>query len=158
MSLDLLMHRSNEVIARVRAALGQGGPTGRHYLYIFESVVDEPDEFCIRTTEEGFKSVQVLMRQAAENGAPAVLVVADMWAASNTHVEPNVSLEHVPGRHSSLVSFLHLPDGTTYLREQIYAEENGRKVFIDRDWNLSDGVLRGLFSNPWAHTDTHTSS
>lgn len=157
MSLDLIMQRSDEITARVRAALEQGGPTGRHYVYIFESVVDEPEEFRIRTNDDDFKTVSELMQRAIKSDAPAVLVVADVWCSSGTH-DPNVSLEHVFGRRSSLVSFLHLPDGTTHLREQIYAEENGRRVFIDMGWKQSEKPLKGLFNNPWTHTDTHTSS
>jgi len=160
MSFDLLIQRADELVARARAALQQGGPTGRHSFFVFESVTDDPVECAFKISTGGVGLMEQAFHKAVEDGSPAVLVISDMWVAKQNQVEDGKSLAEVVGRRSALVAFLHLPDGTSHVREQIYADENGTRYFIDRGWKQSNGVLRGLFANPWlgTHTDTHISS
>ena len=37
---DLVLSRADNLIARARASLEQGGSTGVHFLYVFENVVE----------------------------------------------------------------------------------------------------------------------
>lgn len=149
MDTNFLRDRADEIIAKARAALEGGGPSGRHYLYTYDDPFSEPAEVRIPTTELGREAVKLITEQAVANEAHAVLVIMDVWAAKvSAVVNPEESLEKVSGRYSSLVAMLHTPDGVSLIREQIYGEGHGRRVFIDKGWKDADR-LTGLFSNPW---------